>query len=101
MQFTPLSLLDYAGVATFAALYPDLTYKPIDAFDSVGLVTEVPLALVGRKDLLPSDVASLIVWLKGKGAGANLGTAGVGAVSDLCASLLGDATGVKLTVVPY
>ena len=44
-------LLYHIGVATFGALYPDLPYKPAEAFDSVGLVTEVPLTIVSRKDL--------------------------------------------------
>jgi len=94
-------LLYHIGVATFGALYPNLPYKPAEAFDPVGLVTEVPLTVVGRKDLPPGDVAALVEWLKGKGAGATFGTAGVGAVSDLCGRFLLDATGVKLTVVPY
>ena len=42
-------LLYHIGVATFGALYPNLPYKPDEAFDSVGLVTEVPLTLVGRR----------------------------------------------------
>jgi tripartite-type tricarboxylate transporter receptor subunit TctC len=94
-------LLYHIGVATFGALYPTLPYKPAEAFDSVGLVTEVPLTIVGRKDLPAADVTALFDWLKGKGAGANFGTAGVGAVSDLCGRLLSDAAGIKLTVVPY
>jgi tripartite-type tricarboxylate transporter receptor subunit TctC len=94
-------LLYHIGVATFGALYPNLPYKPGEAFDPVGLVTEVPLTLVGRKDLPPADVAALFDWLKGAGASATFGTAGVGAVSDLCGRLLTDATGIKLTVVPY
>jgi tripartite-type tricarboxylate transporter receptor subunit TctC len=94
-------LLYHIGVATFGALYPNLPYKPGEAFDSVGLVTEVPLTLVSRKDLPPADVKTLFDWLKGPGAGATFGTAGVGAVSDLCGRLLTDATGIKLTVVPY
>ncbi len=94
-------LLYHIGVATFGALYPNLPYKQDEAFDSVGLVTEVPLTLVGRKDLPPVDVAALFDWLKGKGGGATFGTAGVGAVSDLCGRLLIDATGIKPTVVPY
>ncbi len=94
-------LLYHIGVATFGALYPDLPYKPAEAFDSIGLVTEVPLTVVSRKDLPVSDVKALLDWLKGKGANATFGTAGVGAVSDLCGRLLTDATGVKLTVVPY
>jgi tripartite-type tricarboxylate transporter receptor subunit TctC len=94
-------LLYHIGVTTFAALYPKLSYKPIDAFDSVGLVTEVPLTLVSRKNYPPTDVTALLGWLKGKGTGATFGTAGVGAVSDLCGRLLASATGVKLTVVGY
>lgn len=94
-------LLYHIGVATFGALYPNLPYKPAEAFDSVGLVTEVPLTLVGRKDLPPADVKALFDWLKGKGANATFGTAGVGAVSDLCGRLLTNVTDVKLTVVPY
>ncbi|RWK56306.1 tripartite tricarboxylate transporter substrate-binding protein [Mesorhizobium sp.] len=94
-------LLYHIGVSTFAALYPDLAYKPIEAFDSVGLVTEVPMTLVGKKDLPPQDVGSLLAYLKGEGAGATFGTAGVGAASDLCGKLLTEATGINLTVVPY
>jgi len=94
-------LLYHIGVATFGALYPNLPYKPADAFDSVGLVTEVPLTLVGRKDLPAADISTLFEWLKGTGAGATFGTAGVGAVSDLCGRFLTDAAALKLTVVPY
>jgi len=94
-------LLYHIGVATFGPLYPDLPYKPGEDFDSVGLVTDVPMTLVGRKDLAAADVTALFTWLKGEGKGATFGTAGVGAVSDLCGRLLTDAAGVELTVVPY
>lgn len=94
-------LLYHIGVSTFGSLYPNLPYKQDEAFDSVGLVTEVPLTLVGRKNLPPAEVKELFDWLKGKGAGATFGTAGVGAVSDLCGRLLIDATGIKPTIVPY
>ena len=94
-------LLYHIGVSTFSALYPKLPYNPGEAFESIGLVTEVPLIIVSRKDLAPNNMASLLDWLKGKGAGTTFGTAGVGAASDLCGRLLTDATGVKLTLVPY
>jgi tripartite-type tricarboxylate transporter receptor subunit TctC len=93
-------LLYHIGVTTFSALYPKLGYNPSD-FESIGLITEVPLTIVSRKDLAPTDMAALLDWLKGKGAGTTFGTAGVGAASDLCGRLLTDATGVKLTLVPY
>jgi tripartite-type tricarboxylate transporter receptor subunit TctC len=53
-------LLYHIGVATFGALYPDLSYKPGEAFDPVGLVTEVPMTLAGRKDLPPANVTALL-----------------------------------------
>ncbi len=93
-------LLYHIGVSTFAALYPDLAYKPAE-LESVGLVTEVPMTIVGRKDLPPKNIGGLMEYLKGEGAGATFGTAGVGAVSDLCGRLLVEQTGMKLTVVPY
>lgn len=94
-------LLYHVAVSTFAALYPDLTYDPSTAFSSVGLVTEVPLAVVGRKDLPAEDIGALLDYLEGDGAGALFGTAGVGSVSDLCGRLLAEATGTEMTVVPY
>jgi tripartite-type tricarboxylate transporter receptor subunit TctC len=93
-------LLYHIGVSTFAALYPDLAYKPAE-LESVGLVTEVPMTIVGKKDLPAKDIGGLLKYLKGEGAGATFGTAGVGAVSDLCGRLLIEQTGMKLTVVPY
>ncbi|WP_152047390.1 tripartite tricarboxylate transporter substrate-binding protein [Aureimonas psammosilenae] len=94
-------LLYHVATSTFGALYPSLPYQPGEAFSSIGLVTDVPMTLVGRKDLAPADLGALLAWLKGEGAGATFGTAGVGAVSDLCGRLFTQATGTELTVVPY
>ena len=65
-------LLYHIGVATFGALYPNLPYNPGEDFNSVGLVTEVPMTLVGRKDLPPTNVTALFEWLKGEGSRRNL-----------------------------
>ena len=64
-------------------------------------MTEVPLTSSAARTFRRADVPALLDWLKGTGAGATFGTAGVGAVSDLCGRLLADAAGIKLTVVPY
>lgn len=94
-------MLYHIGTATFEALYPNLNYKPATDFDSVGLVTEVPLTIVARKNFPVDDIAGLLKRLRSPGGDATFGTAGVGAVSDLCGRLLSSAAGVKLTVVPY
>ena len=94
-------MLYHIGVATFGALYPSLPYKPLEAFDSIGLVTEVPLVLVGRKALPPTDIAGLFGWLRQQGGKPTFATAGVGAVSDLCGRFLTEAAGIKVTTVAY
>lgn len=94
-------LLYHVGVATFSALYGDLPYKPIEDLSSVGLITEVPLTLVGRKDLPAQDIEQLLSTMREQGAQTTFGTAGVGAVSDLCGMLLFDALDTEMVVVPY
>jgi tripartite-type tricarboxylate transporter receptor subunit TctC len=93
-------LLYHIGVATFQALYPNLPYKPGE-LTSVGLITDVPMTLVGRSDLPAQTVADAIAFIKQQNGAATFGTAGVGAVSHLCGMLLQQAIGAKLTQVPY
>lgn len=93
-------LLYHIGVATFAPLYPKLPYKP-EEFSAVGLVTEVPMVLVGRSDLKANTLPELLALLKEKGTSLTIGTAGVGSVSHLCALLLAKETGAKFVDVPY
>ncbi|OYX84263.1 MAG: hypothetical protein B7Y84_17145 [Azorhizobium sp. 32-67-21] len=93
-------LLYHIGVATFSALYPNLPYNPAE-LTPVGLITEVPMVLVGRSDLPAASVADLLALMKEKSGSLTIGTAGVGAVSHLCALLLEKATGAKMVEVPY
>lgn len=94
-------LLYHVGVATFGALYPDLPYEPIDDLDSVGLITEVPLTLVGRKDLEAENVEQILGTIREEGDSLTFGTAGIGAVSDLCGMLLAEALDTQMLVIPY
>ena len=93
-------LLYHIGVATFQALYPNLPYKPGE-LTSVGLITDVPMTLVGRSDLPAQSIAEVLSFIKAQNGTATFGTAGVGAVSHLCGMLLQQAIGAKLTTVPY
>ena len=46
-------LLHHIGMATSATLYRKLPYDTLQAFDYVGLVTDVPMTIVARKDFEP------------------------------------------------
>jgi tripartite-type tricarboxylate transporter receptor subunit TctC len=52
-------LLHHIGMATSATLYRKLPYDTLNAFEYVGLVTEVPMTIVGKKDLEPADLKAL------------------------------------------
>ena len=94
-------LVYHIGMATSATLYRKLPYDTLNAFDYVGLVTEVPMTIVGRKDLEPSDLKSLVEYAKANKDKVTLANAGIGAASHLCGMLFMSAIGTPLTTVPY
>ena len=57
-------LLHHIGMATSATLYRKLPYDPKTAFAPVGLVTEVPMILVARKDFPPNTLPEVITYVK-------------------------------------
>ena len=46
-------LLHHIGMATSATLYRKLAYDPLEAFEYIGLVTEVPMTIVGAQGSRP------------------------------------------------
>ena len=94
-------LLHHIGMATSATLYRKLAYKPLEAFEYVGLVTEVPMVIVARKDLEPKDLKALMDYVKANKDKVTFAHAGVGAASHLCGMLFMSKIGTPVTTVPY
>lgn len=94
-------LLHHIGQATSASLYRKLTYDPATAFAPIGLVTDVPMTIVGKSDLAPANVGELIAYVKENKDQVTLANAGVGSASHLCGMLLMSALEVPMTTVPY
>lgn len=94
-------LLHHIGMATSATLYRNLAYNPAEAFEYVGLVTEVPMTLVARKDFEPTDMASLISYVKENADTITMANAGIGAASHLCGMLFMQAVDAPIVTVPY
>jgi len=44
-------LLAHIGQSASVTLYRKLPYDPVGAFDAIGLIAEVPMVVVGRKEL--------------------------------------------------
>lgn len=95
------ALISHIGMSTAPALYTDLNYDPIEDFEPVGLITEVPMTIVSRPDLGPTNFAELVTYLQENQASVTLANAGVGSASNLCGLLIEDALGVDLQEVPY
>ena len=94
-------LVHHIGMSTAPALYPDLPYQPLTDFKTIGLVTDVPMTIVARKDFEPQTLQELVTYVKANTDKVTLANAGVGAASQLCGLLIEQAMGVDLTEVPY
>ena len=87
--------------ATAPALYENLKYNPLDDFDHIGRITDVPMTLVSKTALPTKTVGEIIQWMKTQNAKATYGHAGTGSASHLCALLLMDRLGIQMTGVPF
>jgi tripartite-type tricarboxylate transporter receptor subunit TctC len=94
-------LMHHIGMSTAPTLYPDLTYDPLEDFEMIGLVTEVPMTFIGSPDFEPSTMEELIAYVEDNLDTVTYANAGVGAASQLCGLLFETATGLDLTEVPY
>ncbi len=94
-------LMHHIGMSTAPSLYPDLAYDPLEDFKTIGLVTEVPMTIVARKDLEPETMEELVDYVTENADTVTLANAGIGAASHLCGLLFQEAIGQKLTEVPY
>ncbi|MCW5707546.1 tripartite tricarboxylate transporter substrate-binding protein [Shinella sp.] len=94
-------LLHHIGMATSATLYRKLAYDTLNAFEYVGLVTDVPMTIVARKDLEPTDLKGLIDYMKANKDTVTVANAGIGAASHLCGMLLMSAMETQFVTVPY
>lgn len=94
-------LIHHNGMATATALYENLKYDSVEGFEHVGELIDVPMTLLGRADLEPSNFAELVEYMKKNEQNINLANAGKGAVSQLCGSMLQHDLGLKFTEVPF
>ena len=94
-------LIHHIGMSTAPTLYPNLPYDPLEDFETVGLVTEVPMTIIARKDFPAETLQEMIDYVKANPDEVTLANAGIGAASQLCGMLFMDAIGTQITTVPY
>jgi tripartite-type tricarboxylate transporter receptor subunit TctC len=94
-------LLYHIGMATSASLYRKLAYKPLEDFEYVGMVNDVPMTLIGRANLPANNFAELKKWIDDNQSKVNLANAGLGAASHLCGLLFQQNLGTQITTIAY
>ena len=93
--------IHHMGMATANALYDKLPYDPMTSFEYIGQVADVPMVLLGKKDLPVNNFKELEAYIKANGSKVTMANAGPGAVSQLCGLLFQSRMGVRLTNIPY
>jgi tripartite-type tricarboxylate transporter receptor subunit TctC len=94
-------LLGHVGQSTMTSLYKSLPYDPVESFDTIGLITDVPMTIVGKSDLAPKDLKELVAYIRERPDQINYAHSGLGSVAHLCGLMFMNATKTKMTVIPY
>ena len=82
-------------------MYKTPLYNAATDFTPVGLLADVPLILIVRKDLPVNNLQEFIAYAKANQAKMQFGSAGAGAATHLGCVVLNTAMGTNITHVPY
>ena len=94
-------LVHHIGMSTAPALYRVLRFNPMNDFEYIGQVVDVPMTLVANNNFPPKNYAELIPYLKANKDKVNYANAGLGAASHLCGLLFMSTIEVDLQTIPY
>jgi len=82
-------------------LYKKPAYNSMTDFTPAGLIAEVPIMLITRKDLPISNLKEFIDYAKKNQGKMQFGSAGAGSATHLGCVVLNTALGLNITHVPY
>lgn len=54
----------HIGMSTAPTLYPDLPFDPLEDFETIGLVTEVPMTIIGSPNFEPDTLEELVAYVE-------------------------------------
>jgi tripartite-type tricarboxylate transporter receptor subunit TctC len=94
-------LVHHLAIAASASLYKTLPYKPVSAFEPLGLINTGPYVITGRLGFEANTAQELIAAVRKANGKVTMAHSGVGAGSHLCAVLLSQGIGAEVTQVPY
>jgi tripartite-type tricarboxylate transporter receptor subunit TctC len=96
-------LLHHIGMAAAPALYRKLQYKPLDDFEYLGMINEVPMTLIGKPQLEANNYRDFENYIRANAGKLNIAHAGLGSASHLCGLMWQSAINAKeaMTTIPF
>lgn len=96
------TIFQHHGALTAApALYSNLKYDTLAAFEYIGLINTGPMVLTSRKTLDTPNAKELLARIKQLGDKMTVAHAGVGSNSYMCGLMIIQVSGGKPGMVPY
>lgn len=96
-----LSFGNMGHLAANVAIYDDLPFDPIEDFEPIGNVANVPMVLAVSNQSGLTTLEEFLTFLEENPGAANFGTSGPGSTGWLAPSLLLDITGHEAELVTY
>ncbi len=96
-------LLHHIGMASAPALYRKLQYKPLDDFEFLGMINEVPMTLIGKPQLPANNYRDFENYIRANAGKLNIAHAGLGSASHLCGLMWQSAikSTEAMTTIPF
>jgi len=94
-------LIHHIGMATTPTLYRKLRYDPLNDFEYIGLINEVPMTIVAKPQMQAKNLQEFLEYIKKNKDKVTYANAGIGAASHLCGMLFMSAIQTDILTVPY
>ena len=96
-------LLWHIGMAATPGLYRKLPFKPLDDFEYLGLVNDVPMTLIGKPQLPVNTYPEFEKYIQTNRGKLNMAHAGLGSASHLCGLMWQSAIHAKesMNTLPF
>ena len=96
-------LLHHIGMAAAPGLYRKLSYKPLEDFEFLGMINEVPMTIIGKPQLPANNYRDFENYIRANAGKLNIAHAGLGSASHLCGLMWQAAINAKeaMTTIPF
>lgn len=94
-------LLNTESQTLMPAFFPDLSFNPIEDFEPISIIVEVPMTIAVSPKLPANTLEELIALGKSSGGELNFASGGIGTANHVAGLQFMTAAGIKMVHVPY